>query len=120
MIINVWRCECGMSHEDPWTSCFRCDPEKRRTEAEAFRARAIEARILDVTAYDELVARTADGLVIRMRDAGMALRCRGAQSREEVVTQAMALKDENKELLAENARLRRQLERVGLTKGVAK
>ena len=111
MIIEVWKCECGMTLERPWTTCFRCQPEARKVEAQAFHEQAREARILDVDRYaDGLLARTAEGIIVWVRDAGLTMRMCGASSREDLVSTSMRLKDENTELLAENARLRRRLD----------
>jgi hypothetical protein len=113
VIIEVWKCECGRTLERPWTTCFRCQPEARRVEADAFREQAREARILDVDRYsDGLIARTSEGIIVWVRDAGLTMRMCGTTSREDLVSTSMRLKDENRELLVENARLRRALERV--------
>lgn len=119
-MIELWKCDCGITHERPWTTCFRCNADGRRKEAEGFRAIAVEARILEVTPYGDLVVNTADNRTVRIRDAGISLRCGEARSKEDLVTTSMRLKDENKELLVENAKLRRQIEKSGDTKGVTR
>lgn len=113
MNIEVWQCACGMHHERPWMTCFRCNPEGHRTEAAVFREASVEARLLDIDPYsDGILARTEAGIIVRVRDVGLALRLGGTRSREELVTKAQLLADENKELLVENAKLRRSLERA--------
>lgn len=113
MIVNFYKCEtCRYTQRDPLVACPNCQRGEHQAEIAALRAKAVDALPCFVDGYsDSLVAWCGDGRIVRVLDAGMFLRCHEPTKRDTLVADATKLRDENRELLAENARLRRALER---------
>lgn len=117
----IIRCACGYhrASQPDFAFCPQCQKDEHRAELRKFRARAIDAVPISLDHYsDALVAwvspeTAADAdQVVRVRDAGIFMRMHLPAKRDELVADAMRLRDENRNLLVENATLRRQLERV--------
>ncbi len=114
MQITITRCDgCSGATASPLTVCRNCDPRGAHEEQVRMSESAEEARAIFAENYAMgLVAMTASGALVRVRDADIVMRCGLARSREDLIGEVNKSKSENRELLVENATLRRALERA--------
>lgn len=117
MQIEIWRCPtCPMCHYRPWTTCSRCQPKERYEEQERFLSVAAEARPMALVHYAAtmlVIAETSEGtpFYVRVRDAAHFIEGEWQGSQDKLISDLTKVKEENRELLIENAQLRRRLEK---------
>lgn len=116
-VLEAWRCHaCLTCYVKPFTTCEKCAPVARHAEVESFRAQAISARPIAHCFYTMgIIGVTIDGKYVLLRDALQFARFdvpeEYRQRTDKLVADLTKTKEENKELLVENAKLRRELER---------
>lgn len=109
---HATKCEtCGMCWLTPSTVCHRCKPEEHREEYRGFLASATVVRAVYIDLYESLVAVDALGNFFHVRDARQLMYGLPTKHLDTIVSDLTAMKTESTELLAENARLRRRLEK---------
>ena len=114
MILKTKQCEnCRRVNVEPIVACPRCQRSEYHAEIAAARDTACEAHAVAVDPYSGGLLAWDGDRWIAIRDARIVLMCGDQTNTDKLVKEAMQLRDENKELLVENARLRRSLERAG-------
>lgn len=106
------RCRtCNVCFVSPTTICERCDPRGWQEEQERWRASAISVRAVGMDRYAmSIIAIMPDGRFVSVGDAWNIMRNGEYKHHDDLIRDLTALKKENTELLAENARMRRRLE----------
>ena len=116
--VEYTRCECGYTRCTPWQTCFACARreagpvrEAYRAESAGYRERAVGSIYVEGDPY-------CDAAIVFVPHLDLFVRVSGEDRRVSHANNASALRDELgakdteiKDLLAENARLRRALER---------
>lgn len=116
MLIEMWRCPtCPSCHYRPWTTCPRCQPKERYEEQEKFAASALEARPMSLFNYSFSMLVLVEGkdgqpFYAMVRDARHFIEGEWQGSTDKLISDLNKVKEENRDLLVENARLRRRLE----------
>ena len=107
------KCErCRATFLSPTTVCERCDPGGWHSERERWREGATVVRAVGMDRYAmSMLAVTAEGKFVIVRDAVHAMRDGEFKHHDDLIRDLTATKKENTELLAENARMRRRLEK---------
>lgn len=116
--ISLHKCDaCGLCFEGPITVCRKCNPREYGDQIRSMENVAIEVRPFAIVPWrgrgGGVLMRGAYGDVYMASDMHWFIADEGqGRKHEEVVSDAMKLREERKELLVENAELRRRLERL--------
>lgn len=117
--MNITQCErCGLSRTEghPIKFCFGCEKDAYGAAFAELRAARRDAHLLGYDPYSDCIYVWTDGVVVAIE--GRADRIIRLRKTDEMVRRITDLETENRDVLAENARLRRRLETD--TKGVTK
>ncbi len=109
--VSYTKCEvCGLSRveQHPIQLCYRCDREAYEAAFAKLRQQRAYTHLLGVDVYTDCIYIWADGVVAAIE--GRADRFLRVQKVDDLVARLTELEKENRDVLAENARLRRRLE----------
>ena len=109
--VTIIKCEtCGMSRDSrhPIRSCSRCQSDEYEAQVALLRRSARAAIPLGHDPYNGRLFFWLDGITIGI--GAMLARCMSGEGRDALVRRITDLEAENKDVLAENARMRRALE----------
>lgn len=109
-VVNYVKCECGVTRiaEHPIPHCPRCQREAYDAVFAALRQDAAYTHLLGVDPYSDCIYVAGDGVVLAIE--GRADRALRTQKVDDLVRRITDLETENRDVLAENARLRRRLD----------
>lgn len=108
---TIVRCEkCGLYRTDghPIPHCSQCERKEYDATFAELRAQVSQTHLLGVDPYSDSIYVWANGVVVAIEGrVDRALRLRSADG---LVSRIAELEAENREVLAENARMRRRLD----------
>ncbi len=112
---TVFKCPtCSRFWLSPTTTCEECDRQAFFEERQRWSDGATVVRAVTIDPYNaSILAVTVDGNFVKVQGAGPLLWRHPTEHHDALIADLTRLKKENQEVLAENARLRRRLEKKG-------